>query len=236
MKIHKLDRWALELLDYNLNFIHIKRKHIILADTISCLKSKNLYHKPLQYHKTLHCQDISLITTKHWHVESTNTTELLIEEQKMNSVEHWQQNFTSTHPPQLSISHILIKLHVMQSSINPFYCKEPFMVTHKSKYSCKSVIYFDLGPDITKQNCKFAYYFNKTDITPMVLDRGNEIILADWPDDKHIICNVNNDIPVKIPSHAYVLVNRSVLCNCGIEVENNNLLIFSCMSQWQNLN
>ena len=59
---------------------------------------------------------------------------------------------------------------------------------------------------------------------PKVLDEGNEIILENWPDDKHIICSVNNDIPVKIPSHPYVLVNRSVLCNCGIEVENNFLL------------
>ena len=94
----------------------------------------------------------------------------------------------------------------------------------KSKYSCKNVIYFDLGPDIIKENCKFIFYFNKTGITPTVLDRGNEIILATWPDNEHIICNVNNDIPVKVPSHLYVLVNRSVLCNCGIEVENNFLL------------
>ena len=81
------------------------------------------------------------------------------------------------------------------------------MVKHKMKYSCESVIYFDFGPDIIKENCKFAYYFNKTDITSMVLDGGNEIILANWPDDKHIICNVNNDTPVKIPSHPYVSVN-----------------------------
>ena len=40
----------------------------------------------------------------------------------------------------------------------------------------------------------------------------------------HIICNINNDIPVKIPSHPYVLVNRSVLCNCGIEADNHFLL------------
>ena len=58
----------------------------------------------------------------------------------------------------------------------------------------------------------------------MVLDRGQEIILANWPDDKHIICNVNNDIIVKIPSHPYVLVDRSVLHKCGIEAENNFLL------------
>ena len=57
-----------------------------------------------------------------------------------------------------------------------------------------------------------------------MLDGGNEIILANWLNDKHIICNINNDIPVKIPSHPYVLVNRSVLCNCGIEVDNHFLL------------
>ena len=52
-----------------------------------------------------------------------------------------------------------------------------------------------------------------TDIIPTVLDDGNEIILANWPNDKHIICNINNDIPVRIPSHPYVLINRSVLHN-----------------------
>ena len=68
------------------------------------------------------------------------------------------------------------------------------------------------------------FYYNKTDITPTVLNGGNEIILANWPNDKHIICTINNDILIKIPSHPYVLVNRSVLCNCGTEAENNFLL------------
>ena len=75
-----------------------------------------------------------------------------------------------------------------------------------------------------KENCRFKFYYNKTDITPTVLDGGNEIILANWPNDKHIICNINNDIPVKIPCHPYILVNRSVFCNCGIEAENHFLL------------
>ena len=57
-----------------------------------------------------------------------------------------------------------------------------------------------------------------------MLDGGDEMVLANWPNDIHIICNVNNDIPVKIPSHRYVLVNRSVLCNCSIEVDNQYLL------------
>ena len=68
------------------------------------------------------------------------------------------------------------------------------------------------------------FCYNKTDITPTVLDGGNEIILANWLNDKHIICTINNDIPIKVPSHPYILVNRTVLCNCGIEAENNFLL------------
>ena len=104
-----------------------------------------------------------------------------------------------------------------------FHCEELFVVRHKSKYSCEHFIYFDLSLYIIKENCKFIFYFNKTDITLTVLDGGNEIILANWPDDKHINCNVNNDIPDKILSHPYVLVNGSMLCNFGIVVENNFL-------------
>ena len=61
--------------------------------------------------------------------------------------------------------------------------------------------------DIIKNNCDFDSYFNNTDVTPTVLDAGDEIVLANWPNDKHIICNINNDIPIKIPSHSYVLIN-----------------------------
>ena len=57
-----------------------------------------------------------------------------------------------------------------------------------------------------------------------MLDGGDEIISVNWPNNKHIICNTNNDIPVTIPSHLYVLVNRSVLCNCSIEADNHYLL------------
>ena len=103
-----------------------------------------------------------------------------------------------------------------------FYCKELFVIRHKSIHSCESTIYFGLDTKIIKQNCDFLFYFNKSDITLTVLDGGNEIILANWPNDKHIICTINNDIPIEIPSHPYVLVNRS--CNCRIEVENNYLL------------
>ena len=77
---------------------------------------------------------------------------------------------------------------------------------------------------IIKDNCEFQYYFNKTDVKLSVLDGGHEMILANWPNTKYVICNDNHNFPVKIPSHSYVLLKISVLCNCAIEAENNFLL------------
>ena len=59
---------------------------------------------------------------------------------------------------------------------------------------------------------------------PSVLDGGQQIILANWPNYKRFICTYNNNIQVNIPSHPYVLLNRSILCNCDIEAGSNFLL------------
>ena len=59
-----------------------------------------------------------------------------------------------------------------------FYCEELSVVKHKTMYSHKSTIYFDLSADVIQENCDFQYYFNNTDVKPSVLDGGHEIILA----------------------------------------------------------
>ena len=72
---------------------------------------------------------------------------------------------------------------------------------------------------------------------PAVLDGGHEIVLANWPDNKHVICYDNNNIPIKIPSYPYVLINRTVLCNCRIEVGDIFLLevIAACLGKQSDL-
>ena len=57
-----------------------------------------------------------------------------------------------------------------------------------------------------------------------MLDGGQQIILANWPSYRKIMCAHNNNIPINIPSHPYVLMNRSILCNCDLEAESNFLL------------
>ena len=105
-----------------------------------------------------------------------------------------------------------------------FYCEELFVVKHRSQHNCKSAIYFDSNTEIIKENCEFQYFYNKTDVKPAVLDGRNEIILANWPKSKYVICKDNHEYPIKIPRCPYVLLKRSVLCNCNIHAEEHSLL------------
>ena len=105
-----------------------------------------------------------------------------------------------------------------------YYCEELFVVKSKTRYSCTSTIYFNLESDIIKAYSEFQYYYNKTDIKPTVLDGGFQIILANWPNYRKIMCLHNNNIPINIPGHPYILMNQSILCNYDIEGESNFLL------------
>ena len=105
-----------------------------------------------------------------------------------------------------------------------YYCEELFVIKSKTRYSCTSAICFNLESDVIRANCEFQYYYNKTDIKPIVLDGGFQIILANWPSYRKIMCSHNNNIPVNIPGHPYVLMNQSILCHCDREAESNLLL------------
>ena len=89
---------------------------------------------------------------------------------------------------------------------------------------------------MTSRKIDFYYYHKKLDVTPSVFDEGRQIILANWPNYKRIICTYNNNIPVNIPSHPYVLLDRNILCNCDIEAESNLLLeSFAACEEHENM-
>ena len=88
-----------------------------------------------------------------------------------------------------------------------YYCKEPFVIKSKMRYSCASAIYFNLESDVIKANCEFQYNYNKTDKKPTILDGGFQIILPNWPNYRKIMCSHNNNIPINIPDHPYILMN-----------------------------
>ena len=53
------------------------------------------------------------------------------------------------------------------------------MVKHKSKHSCTSTIFYNLGPSVVTENCKFHYMYNAT-VPPVILDGGKEVLLANF--------------------------------------------------------
>ena len=52
---------------------------------------------------------------------------------------------------------------------------------------------------------------------PSVLDGGPQILLANILTPKRLICTYASDMARPVPSHDYVLINRSILCNCHME-------------------
>jgi hypothetical protein len=99
-----------------------------------------------------------------------------------------------------------------------FYCEELFLVKHKTKHSCESAIFYELPAENIKKNCEFDYFYNKT-VTPSVLDGGEQIILANMHDQKNLQCSHNHHLAQPITNFPYVMVNRTILCNCRIETD-----------------
>ena len=126
--------------------------------------------------------------------------------------------------PETYISILTEELRTCKRISYEYNCEELFVVKSKSKYSCASALYFQLDRKTIKDNCVFDYNYNKTDVKPSILDGGCEIVLANWPSFKRIVCSTHNNIPIEIPSYLYVLLNRRILCNCIIEAESNFLL------------
>ena len=108
------------------------------------------------------------------------------------------------------------ELRMCKQIWHSYYCEELFLVKHKSKHSCESAIYYNLSTEVINEYCSFKYFYNTT-IMPSVLDGGPQILLANILTPKRLICTYASDMGRPVPSHDYVLVNRSILCNCHME-------------------
>ena len=64
---------------------------------------------------------------------------------------------------QLRISELLM----CKSIRHIYYCEELFVIKHKSRHSCVSAIFYNLGPATVTKNCKFDYYYNTT-VPPVI--------------------------------------------------------------------
>lgn len=97
-----------------------------------------------------------------------------------------------------------------------YYCEEIFLVKHKTKFSCASALFHDLSLDTVMELCDFRVLYNAT-VPPSVLDGGPYVVLANMAREKKLLCKENSDLAVPLPQHNYVLMNRTVLCQCDID-------------------
>ena len=51
VKLSYLNRWSMELAEYNITFVHIKGKNNVCADVISRLKMLDIYKEPMKNQK-----------------------------------------------------------------------------------------------------------------------------------------------------------------------------------------
>ena len=78
---------------------------------------------------------------------------------------------------QLSISELLMCKNIRHI----YYCEELFVVKHKSRHSCVSAIFYNLGPATITKKCKFDYYYYyNTTVPPVILDGGRDVLLANF--------------------------------------------------------
>ena len=105
-----------------------------------------------------------------------------------------------------------------------YYCEELFVIKHKSRHSCVSAIFYNLGPATVIKNCKFDYYYNIT-VPPVILDGGRDVLLANFHGPRSLKCSsVNGGLAKPAPENTYAVVNREFLCDCQLDMEHASVL------------
>ena len=105
-----------------------------------------------------------------------------------------------------------------------YYCEELFVIKHKSRHSCVSAIFYNLGPATITKNCKFDYYHN-TIVPPVILDGGRDVLFTNFHRPRSLKCSsVNGGLARPVPENTYAVVNREFLCDCQLDLEHASVL------------
>ena len=107
-------------------------------------------------------------------------------------------------------------LHECMRIHHTFYCKDMFLVQHRTKDTCETALFWEEGLHVVEQLCKFDYYY---DIKPPaeLITNTKEIFLANVPLPWIFKCT-NKDQPDNvITGHPYRIMSKTYLCNCSLE-------------------
>ena len=106
-----------------------------------------------------------------------------------------------------------------------YYCEELFVIKHKSRHSCVSAIFYNLGSATITKNCKFDYYYYNTTVPPVILDGGRDVLLANFHGPRSLKCSsVNGGLAKSAQENTYAVINREFLCDCQLDLEHASVL------------
>ena len=64
-----------------------------------------------------------------------------------------------------------------------------------------STIFYNLGPSVVMENCKFHYMYNAT-VPPVIMDGGKEVLLANFYGQRSLKCtSQNGGLAKPMPAH-----------------------------------
>ena len=105
-----------------------------------------------------------------------------------------------------------------------YYCEELFVIKHRSRHSCVSAIFYNLGPATITKTCRFDYCYNTT-VPPVILGGGRDVLLANFHGPRSLKCSsVNGGLAKPAPGNTYAVVNRGFLCDCQLDLEHASIL------------
>ena len=104
-----------------------------------------------------------------------------------------------------------------------YYCEELFIVKHIDNLECANALLFGLSSRIITNHCQFQFYYNIS-VPPSVLDGGTQLLLANIQVDGDAKCHRSEGLPTALETQNYVLLDRTILCMCRLDLDMNFLL------------
>ena len=95
-----------------------------------------------------------------------------------------------------------------------YYCKNSYVLRHRSEHTCESAIYYRTDPKMIMKHCR-AMFASRQNFPPKVLNAGQTMILFNLPTPGILVCGKHKR-PHEIQIAAYKILNRTELCECSL--------------------
>lgn len=93
-------------------------------------------------------------------------------------------------------------------------CEQILLQTHKSRISCATAVFYNLGSDLIHEHCRFEYYHN---ITPpnQVIHSDDWVLLSGLSTPWTFNCH-SKSTPIRHQGSNYAVTEISSLCDCDV--------------------